>query len=234
MNRKRALAAMALFLACAAGLPAAEKKVVLISPGTPYNPIGPAEIRDMEAYAPGVRIVMPAQGRLLAELADADGALGQITREMFLAAKKLQWVQVFSAGVEPFIAIPELRDSNVTLTNCKITQGPEIADHAFAMLLALTRDLHRIIPRRTLEEWTTRNYHPLELQGKTAVVVGVGGIGMQIAVRAHAFGMKVIGVDPKDISPVPLQHECVCFGNFVLLREEELYKRELSHRPFQE
>jgi phosphoglycerate dehydrogenase-like enzyme len=36
------------------------------------------------------------------------------------------------------------------------------------------------------------------LQGKTAVVIGVGGIGTQIAIRANAFGMEVIGVDPQD------------------------------------
>jgi phosphoglycerate dehydrogenase-like enzyme len=41
------------------------------------------------------------------------------------------------------------------------------------------------------------------LQGKTCVIVGVGGIGTQIAVRAKAFGMTVIGVDPKDIPYSP-------------------------------
>jgi phosphoglycerate dehydrogenase-like enzyme len=137
------------------------------------------------------------------ELADADGALGQITPEQFKAAKKLQWVQVFSAGVEPYM-FPEMVNSQVTLTNCKITQAPEIADHAFALLLSVTRELHRIIPRRTQEEWTTRSYNPLELRGKTAVIIGMGGIGTEIAVRAWAFGMKVIGVDPKDISPTPM------------------------------
>src|SRR5260370_14304344 len=37
------------------------------------------------------------------------------------------------------------------------------------------------------------------MRGKAAVIIGVGGIGTQIALRAHAFGMTVIGVDPKDI-----------------------------------
>jgi len=203
MTRTRPILVLATLLSCALALSAAEKKkVVLITPGTYYNPIGPNEIKEMEAYAPGVRIVSPAEGELMKELADADGALGGIRPDMIRAAKKLQWVQVFSAGVETYLT-PELVNSNITLTNCKIVQGPEIADHAFAMLLALTRELHRIIPRRTMEEWTAREYNPLELQGKTAVVIGVGGIGTQIAVRAHAFGMKVIGVDPKDIPPIP-------------------------------
>jgi len=96
-----------------------------------------------------------------------------------------------------------LRDTDVTLTNCKIVQGPNIADHAMAMLLALTRDMVSIIPNRTTEEWTRGRHRLVELPGKTAVVIGVGGIGSQIAVRAHGFGMNVIGVDPKDMPYSP-------------------------------
>ena len=40
-----------------------------------------------------------------------------------------------------------------------------------------------------------------ELNGKTAVIIGVGGIGSQIAQRAHGFSMNVIGVDIRDIPP---------------------------------
>jgi len=204
ITKKYGILAVVALLACALVASAGEKKkVVLLGPGTYYNPIGAAEIKDFEAYAPGVRIVAPDPAHLMEELADADGALGQITPEMLKAAKKLQWVQVFSAGVEPYV-FPEMVSRQVTLTNCKITQAPEIADHAFAMLLSITRELYRIIPRRTQEEWTTRSYSPLELRGKTAVIIGVGGIGTEIAVRAWAFGMKVIGVDPKDISPTPM------------------------------
>jgi D-2-hydroxyacid dehydrogenase (NADP+) len=75
--------------------------------------------------------------------------------------------------------------------------GSEIADHAFALLLSLTRELNRIIPTRPSEEWRKNGFHPAELRGKTAVIVGVGGIGSQIAQRAQAFGMTVIGVEPK-------------------------------------
>jgi len=68
-----------------------------------------------------------------------------------------------------------------------------------SLLLALTRDLYLAIPDRVKEEWNRRESSPIELRGKTAVIIGVGGIGMQIAQRAHAFDMKVIGVDPKDV-----------------------------------
>jgi phosphoglycerate dehydrogenase-like enzyme len=77
--------------------------------------------------------------------------------------------------------------------------GPQIADHAFAFLLALTRRLNVTIPRQHLEEWPPGRSGMFELDGKTAVIIGVGGIGSQIAQRAHGFGMKVIGVDIRDI-----------------------------------
>jgi phosphoglycerate dehydrogenase-like enzyme len=202
MTIKRIILGSLLLLTLAADLSAEKRKVVVTSPGTYYSPLGPAEISELRAAALGINLVVPEQGRMMQELADADGVLGNITPEMIRAAKKLKWVQVGVAGVERYLT-PELVNSEIILTNCRILQGPEIADHAFAMLLALTRELHRIIPRRTQEEWATREYRPIELQGRTAVVIGVGGIGTQIAVRAHAFGMRVIGVEPRDMPYLP-------------------------------
>jgi D-2-hydroxyacid dehydrogenase (NADP+) len=156
-------------------------------------------IAEFQSVSPEVTVVAASKGdALLAQVADADAIFGTINPALFRAAKNLKWVQIYSAGVETY-RFPEFISSNVTLTNCKILQGPNIADHALAMLLALTRDLHQVIPRRTNEEWRRGAYHPIELRDKTAVIIGVGGIGSQIAQRAHAFGMKVIGVDPKEM-----------------------------------
>lgn len=183
-----------------ATLPA--KKVVFTS----SMRLGENEVRELRQAAPSLNIVFPAREHLLKELADADGVVGGLTREQFLAAKKLRWMQATSAGVENFLtAIPELKNSPVTVTNMKIVQGIEIADHALALLLALTRRLDVAIADRKAETWRSLADYgpPLELHGKTAVVVGVGGIGTQIAIRAKAFGMTVIGVDPKDLPYTP-------------------------------
>ncbi|HEY1108557.1 MAG TPA: D-2-hydroxyacid dehydrogenase [Opitutaceae bacterium] len=203
MKLLRALAATLLLPAFAlaqATLPA--KKVVFTSNAR----LGENEIRDLRAAAPSLNIVFPTRENLARELVDADGVVGGLNRQQFLSAKKLRWWQITSAGVENALTgIPELRDSPVTVTNMKIVQGVEIADHAFALLLALTRRLDVAIEDRKTETWRSlANYGPpLELQGTTAVILGVGGIGMQIAVRAKAFGMTVIGVDPKDIPYAP-------------------------------
>jgi D-2-hydroxyacid dehydrogenase (NADP+) len=183
--------ALALLAAGALLLPGQSMKIVVT--GMP-----PDAIRDFQSVSPQVKIVPAERDQLLKEIVDADAIFGTINPQLFHAAHKLKWVQIYSAGVETY-RFPDFIHSEVILTNCKIIQGPEIADHALALLLALTRDLHQIIPARTQEEWARGTYHPIELRGKTAVVIGVGGIGSQIAQRAAAFGMKVVGVDPKDI-----------------------------------
>ena len=182
-----------------ATLPA--KKVVFTS----SQRLSESDFRELRAAAPSLNIVVATRENLLQELADADAVIGGLNKEQFLAAKKLKWMQVTSAGVENQLAIPEIKNSQVVMTNMKIVQGPEIADHALALLLALTRRLDVAIQDRASQTWRPLAQYgpPLELPGKTAVIIGVGGIGMQIAVRAKAFGMTVIGVDPKDIPYAP-------------------------------
>lgn len=180
-----------LILLGSAALMAQQKKVVVTGRGISWIP-------DMKVVAPNVTFVEGRGENVAREVADADAILGEVSPEILKAGRKLQWVHIYSAGVERY-RFPELVNSSITLTNGKIIQGPEIADHAMALLLSLTRDLHRIIPGRAKEEWDREGYRAVELRGKTAVIVGVGGIGSQIAARAHAFGMTVIGVDPKDI-----------------------------------
>jgi phosphoglycerate dehydrogenase-like enzyme len=184
-------ATAAWMLLCSFQALAETRKIVVL--GMP-----PEHIADLQSVSPDARIVSADEASLPGEAADADAIFGTISPEILHLARKLKWVQIYSAGVENYL-FPEFQSSGVVLTNCKILMGPEIADHAFALLLSLTRELNRIIPTRPSEEWQRSGFHPVELRGKTAVIVGVGGIGSQIAQRAHAFGMTVIGVDPKDM-----------------------------------
>lgn len=166
----------------------------------------PQMLQTLSGASTKVRLVNATPTTLLTELADADAFLGDPTPEMVRAGKKLKWVQIMSAGAERVLFLSggnDLRDSDIVLTNNRIVQGPEIADHALALLLTLSRGLNRFIADDKNETWDPRNYKGIELNGKTAVIIGMGGIGQQIATRAWAFGMNVIGVDPQDypISP---------------------------------
>jgi D-2-hydroxyacid dehydrogenase (NADP+) len=193
--------ALAVFTAAAASLGAASFKIVVVGSDRSSWSSDDHAMAAYKSAAPNAQIVLARTAADVSrEVVDADGIIGGVTKDQFATAKKLKWVQTYSAGVEQY-RWREFLDSDVTLTNCKIVQGPNIADHAFAMLLALTRGLYRYIPGRTSQEWSRDEAGLTELKDMTAVVIGVGGIGSQIAQRAHGFGMKVIGVDPKDIAP---------------------------------
>ena len=166
----------------------------------------PEMVTELAKTAPNVKIVAVRGPAVAKEIVDADAMVGvPLTPALLKEAKQLKWLHISSAGVEPHGnqtgLFPELVESNVVVTNAKNVYGPQIADHAFAFLLALTRKLNLTIPRQQLEEWPAGRGGMFELDGKTAVVIGVGGIGSNIAQRAHGFGMKVIGVDIRDLPP---------------------------------
>ena len=194
---------LALFLLAVSLLSAAEKKIVVTGTDRHGWATSDEALREYRSLAEGAAVIFAKRGEELArEVGNADAVIGGISRDLFPHAKRLKWVQSFSAGVEGY-QWKEFIESDVVLTNCKIVQGPTIADHALGLLLALTRGLNRYISGRTKEEWNRSPEGLTELKDMTAVVIGVGGIGSRIAQRAHAFGMRVIGVDPKDISPSP-------------------------------
>jgi phosphoglycerate dehydrogenase-like enzyme len=184
-----------LLLICACTLSAQTKKILVDREEEDVL------VRDLQAVSQKARIVPVNKANVMQEIADADAFIGNISPAEVRGGKNLKWVQVMSAGVENVLFMSggsDLRDSNIVLTNNKIVQGPEIADHAMAMLLTLSRNLRKYIADDLQENWEGRRFEGIELNGKTAVVIGVGGIGMQIATRAWAFGMNVIGVDPED------------------------------------
>lgn len=195
-----------LLAASALALSAQTKKILVM--GHP-----PEVIADWQTASNKVKLVAANPSNVMTEIADADAFIGEPSPAMIRAAKKLQWVQTTSAGVERVLHRSggnDLRDSNIILTNNQIVQGPEIADHAMAMLLTLARNLPQYIGDRAKETWRRGERFPgIELNGKNGVVIGCGGIGQQIALRAWAHGMKVTCVDPEDLPYSPFVTQTV-------------------------
>lgn len=160
--------------------------------------LSPEEVSALQEEFPQAEFASAGREELQTIAVDADALVGTCNRDAIRAAKKLRWVQIFSAGAE-YCVFPEMVNSDIALTNAKIVQGPEIADHAMALLLALTRNLNVALSEKASRSWDREKYNPIELRGKTALIIGLGGIGTQVAERAHGFGMRVLAVDPKDI-----------------------------------
>ncbi|MCK6445424.1 MAG: D-2-hydroxyacid dehydrogenase [Planctomycetes bacterium] len=146
--------------------------------------------------APNVRVLAKLSREDALKWADqADGCDAQFLSPEFLAkAKKLRYVQARSAGVDRYAGMQELRArSEIVLCNLRAVHGPAIADHVFAMLLALARDLPSAWERQRAGEWRRDGARePFSLAGRTLLVVGLGGIGTEVARRAKGFEMRVL------------------------------------------
>src|SRR6266478_1704829 len=194
---------LTLLLAVTACVLSAQTKKILVMGAGP-------DIKEYQSVTPKANVIPVTRENVMKEIGDADAFIGTITPEMVRAGKKLKWTQIMSAGVETVLfksGGDDLRDSNIILTNNQIVQGPEIADHALALLLYLTRRLYD--PAWTSPKKGEGAFPGIELRGRTAVVIGVGGIGTQISFRCWAFGMNVIGVDPEDIPYMPVIQKVV-------------------------
>lgn len=154
----------------------------------------PAQQKALEAVAPGVEIVgVRNEQEALAAMPGAQGLVGFCEPELIDAAPELGWIQTYHSGVADCAAL--LADRDIVLTNMQRAGAPGIAEHAIALLLGLTRGLHLYLPDQAEGRWEPgrlRHANAHELSGRTMLVVGLGGIGTEVARRAHGLGMRVI------------------------------------------
>mgnify|MGYP005841270945 FL=1 len=138
-----------------------------------------------------------APAELKDAIADADIYMGWMNRDIYLAAKKLKWVQSPSSGINYYLAIPEFVSSDVLLTSARGTHGACLAEHTFAMIFAFTRHIREYVQHQKNHTWSARELRSkmLELTKSTMGIIGFGAVGRAIAKRAAAFDMKVVAVD---------------------------------------
>jgi len=165
--------------------------------------ISKTDLAKLAKIAPNVRIVTGlSQKEALARADEAHGIDARYAFPEFLTkATKLRWVQIPSAGIDRYLRNKALMENDaIVISNSRGVHGPAIADHAMAMLLSLTRNLNHYAQSQKQGKWARGGggNKPIALQGKTMLVVGLGGIGSEIAQRANGFGMKVIGTRRSD------------------------------------
>ncbi len=176
---------------------------------------GPLEEDERAEYAriaPNVRLLSGlSREEAMLHAAEAHGADARFVTLAFLAAaKQLVWVQALSAGVDRYVSVDALRnEERIVLTNMRGVHGPAIADHVFAMLLLMTRDLRFHLANQPDGIWGREgsDQRPIALEGRTLLVVGLGGIGSEVAQRGHGFGMRVIATRRSETpSPSYIEH----------------------------
>jgi phosphoglycerate dehydrogenase-like enzyme len=151
------------------------------------------------------------------EIAAADATIGVCSAEVLQAAAHLAWIQWPAAGVERCVQLPQLRTRAPLVTNLQRTMGPSIAEHVIALMLALSRHLDEFYQQQRQGHWESYDSAPelADVGGKTVLVAGLGGIGTEVARRAHALGLRVVATrasgheGPDFVSYVGLPDELV-------------------------
>ncbi|MCU7873322.1 MAG: D-2-hydroxyacid dehydrogenase [Candidatus Thiodiazotropha sp. (ex Lucinoma borealis)] len=149
-------------------------------------------------------------------LDDADVLLGYCTHETLENGTQLRYILNYSAGVDRCMKSGLVQERDFLLTNMQRIYGPGIAEHVIAMMYMLTRKLHIFHDKQRQHDWdrsAVKRTEMWELQGRTMLVVGLGGIGTEVARRAQALGMRVIATrnssrkGPEFVDYVGLAHE---------------------------
>jgi cyclase len=169
----------------------------------------PARLAELKRIAPEVFFIpVKSVEEAAKEAIGADAVLGFCSADI-AKSKSLRWIQIGHAGVEKDL-VPEVVSSDICVTNLQRLHGPNVADQALCLLLGLTRGYFSSVGvvRPPIDDKANETKHvwdlhkmlrnPQELHGKTMLIVGMGGIGTQIARRAEAFSMRVMAIDPNE------------------------------------
>jgi phosphoglycerate dehydrogenase-like enzyme len=126
------------------------------------------------------------------ESADILVAFGvMLADHVFEAGRNLKWVQALGSGVDGIVDQPSLREG-VLVTNLHGIHGAPVSEAAIGAMLALSRDLPRVLRNQARQAW--ERFPARLLQDKTAGIFGIGVIAEALAPKCKALGMRVVGI----------------------------------------
>jgi D-3-phosphoglycerate dehydrogenase len=165
----------------------------------PISPKGIAALQQRPEFQVTVLPKRLGEAELLPLVAGAVALLvrseTKVTRQVLEAAPQLRVVGRAGVGVDN-VDVEAATQRGVVVMNTPGGNTISTAELSFAMILALTRKLPQAHASMAGGKWDRKQFQGTELAGKTLGILGMGRIGGEVAKRAVAFGMKVIGYDP--------------------------------------
>ncbi len=147
----------------------------------------------------GWNIVLTTKDTLIAEIADADALIvrsaTKVTAELLDKAPRLRAVGRAGVGVDN-IDLDAATARGVLVMSTPGGNAISVAEHTFALLLGLARQVPRLDKSMYEGKWEKSSAAGTEVRGKTLGLIGLGRIGSEVALRADAFDMRVLGYDP--------------------------------------
>ncbi len=174
----------------------------------------------VQAVSEDIDIVVPQTAEeTQAQMRDTEVVFGDFYPEMFAEARSLRWVQSIGSGIDG-VLFDEFIESDIVLTSAKGTVGIHLADHAWALILALTRGIHTALREKSWQARMPIRASSWELAGMTLGVFGLGGTGVEVARRAQGFGMRVLALDSETVQKPSFVEEIWPLDRFYELLEE--------------
>jgi D-lactate dehydrogenase len=117
-----------------------------------------------------------------------------VSAEVIAALPRLRLIAARSTGFD-HVALGVCRERGIAVANVPYYGENTVAEHTFALILALSRNLHRAYVRTARGDYSLAGLRGFDLQGKTLGVVGAGSIGLHVIRIARGFGMEVVASD---------------------------------------
>ncbi len=118
--------------------------------------------------------------------------MGRFLPAVCAAAPGLRWIQSNSAGMDHFL-FPEIIERDVIITNMAGRYASQGGEHAWALLLSLSRGVPHVVESDGNRAWPVP---ARELTGGTLGIIGLGGFGMETVKRARGYDMTILALDP--------------------------------------
>lgn len=161
-----------------------------------YPPLSPTELAQVRAVSEGVEIVnAQSEAEANSAIGEAEAMYGNLTPALLAQAGKLKWLQTPMAGLENYM-YAELADSPVVVSNMAKIYNDMIADHAMTYILMFARGFHIYMRRQLAGVWE-KGTPVRHLADCTLGIIGLGGIGTDLAQRGKAARMRVIATEAR-------------------------------------
>ncbi len=158
------------------------------------------------------------------------GIRSRVTKPVFDRLPNMQLVATRSTGYE-HIDVAEASQRGISVANIPTYGEYTVAEHTFALILALSRNVHKAHVRTMQSDFSLEGLRGFDLKGKTLGVVGAGHIGLHVIKIAIGFGMRVLAFD---VSPNPFMAEVVGFEYAdldTIMRESDIITLHAPYSP---